>query len=105
MTDSSWFPQLIRGEYVLSTLFGLERLWNGHGADTQRNVNFEILHSLVWKGGVWKGIRGLVPHLWIEVWIGMWVSPCSGPIALSSSHIAYPLQGKRIASTHELGPS
>ena len=41
MTDSCWLPQIIRGEYVLNTLFGLEqvqymeRAWNGHPAQRQ----------------------------------------------------------------------
>ena len=30
-----WAPQVIRGEYVLNTLFGLERVWNGHLAQRQ----------------------------------------------------------------------
>ena len=38
MTDSCWFPQVIRGEYELNTLFGLEWAWNRYGTDTQRNV-------------------------------------------------------------------
>ena len=39
MTYSCWVPQVISGEYVLNTLFGLEeygqgkeRAWNGHPA-------------------------------------------------------------------------
>ena len=28
-------------------------VWNGHETDTPHNVNFDILHSLVWNGGVW----------------------------------------------------
>ena len=36
---------------------------------------------------VWNGIRGLVPDLWIGVWIGMPVSPCSGLTILSRSHV------------------
>ena len=35
----------------LILLFGRERAWTGHGTDTQRDVNFEILHLLVWNGG------------------------------------------------------
>ena len=85
MKDSCWFPQVLRGEYGLIpclTLFGLEQVWNGHGMDTQRNVNFEILLSLVWNefGDLFR-ISG------IGVWIGMCVSPCSGPIILSGSHM------------------
>ena len=56
MTDSCWFPQVIQADYALSTSFGLEQVWNEHGTDTQHNVNLEILHSLVWNGGVWIGI-------------------------------------------------
>ena len=56
MTGSCWFPQVKRGEYALNALFGVERVWDGHGTDTQRNVNSEILHSLVWNGGVLNGI-------------------------------------------------
>ena len=85
MNVSCWFPQVLRGEYGLIpclTLFGLEQVWNGHGMDTQRNVNFKILHSLVWNefGDLFR-ISG------IGVWIGMCVSPCSGPITLSGSHM------------------
>ena len=82
---------MIQGEHVLNTLSGLERVWNRLAwkrdeTDTQRNVNFEILHSMVWNGGVWNGIRGLVPDLWIGVWIGMCVSPCSGRIHVERWH-------------------
>ena len=56
MTDSCWFPQIIRCEYTLNTLFGLEKVWNMHGTGTQRNVNSGILHSLAGNGGVWNGI-------------------------------------------------
>ena len=45
----------------------MEQVWNGNGTDTQRYVNFEILHSLVWNGGVWNVIRGLDLELWIGV--------------------------------------
>ena len=37
MTDS--FPQVIRGEYVVNALFGLERVWNRYGTDTHGNLN------------------------------------------------------------------
>ena len=40
MTDSCWFPQVIRGEYALNVWNGMKPVWNGHGTDTQRNVNF-----------------------------------------------------------------
>ena len=56
MTDSCLFPQVVRGEYLLNTLSGLEQVWNRHATHTQRNINFEILHLLVWNGGVWNGI-------------------------------------------------
>ena len=46
----------------------MERVWNGHGTDTQHNVNFEMLPSLVRNG---------------EVWNGMCVSRCSGQSILS----------------------
>ena len=65
----------------------MEQVWNGHGRDTQCNVNFAILHSLVWNGGVWNGIRGFDPELWIRVWIEMCACPCSGPFILTGSHI------------------
>ena len=51
MIDSCWFPQVIRGEYAPNTLFGLEQVWNGHGTDTQRNVNFAFV-GLEWR--VWN---------------------------------------------------
>ena len=60
---------------MLNTLTGMEQVWNGHGTDTQRSVNFEILHSLVWNGEVRNGVRGLVPDLLIGVWIEMCVGP------------------------------
>ena len=41
----------------------MEQVWNGHGTDTLRNVFFEVLHSLVWNGGVRNQIRGPVPSL------------------------------------------
>ena len=88
MTYSCWVPQVIRGECVLITLFALERVWNGHVTDTRRNVYSERLHSLVWNEGIWNGSRGLVPDLWIGVWIGMCVSLCSRPIILTGSHIS-----------------
>ena len=65
----------------------MEQVWNGYGTDTQLNITFQVLHSMVWNGGVWNGIRGLDPQLWIGVWIGMCARPCSGPLILSGSHI------------------
>ena len=53
----------------------MEQVWNGHGTDTQLNITFLVLHSMVWNGGVWNGIRGLDPELWIGVWIGDVRSP------------------------------
>ena len=78
---------MIQGEYVPNTLFGLKRVWNRYGTDTQLNITFQVLHSMVWNGGVWNGIRGLDPELWIGVWIGMCARPCSGPFILSGSHM------------------
>ena len=46
-----------------------------------------VCFTIVWNGGVWDGIRGLVPDLWIGVWIGMSVAPCFGPVKLSGSHM------------------
>ena len=65
----------------------MEQVWNGYGTDTQLNITFHVLHSMVWNGGVWNGIRGLDPELWIGVWIGMCARPCSGPFILSGSHV------------------
>ena len=65
----------------------MEQVWNGYGTDTQLNITFQLMHSMVWNGGVWNGIRGLDPELWIGVWIGMCARPCSGPFILSGSHI------------------
>ena len=65
----------------------MEQVWNGYGTDTQLNITFHVLHLMVWNGGVWNGIRGLDPELWIRVWIGMCARPCSGPLILSGSHI------------------
>ena len=56
-----------------------------HGTDTQRSVNFELLQSLVWNGGVWNRIQGLVPDLWIGSESGC-AFPPSGQIILSGSH-------------------
>ena len=82
-------PTMIQGEYVLNTLLGLERVLNRYGTDTQFNITFQVLHSMVWNGGVWNGIRGLDPELWIVVWIGVWIGmcarPCSGPFILSGT--------------------
>ena len=78
---------MIQCEYVLNTLFGLERVWNRYGTDTQLNITFQVLHLMVWNGGVWNGIRGLDPELWIGVWIGMCARPCSTPFILSGSHM------------------
>ena len=51
----------------------MEQVWSGHGTDTQRNVNFGILHSLVWTGGVWE-FKDL---FWIS---GLWSrSGCAFP--------------------------
>ena len=36
----------------------MERVWNGYGTDTQLDITFQVLHSMVWNGGVWNGIRG-----------------------------------------------
>ena len=66
----------------------MEQVWNGYGTDTQLNITFQVLHSMVWNGRVWNGIRGLDPELWMGVWIGMCARPCSGPFILSSSHIS-----------------
>ena len=79
----------------LNTLFGLERVWNRYGTGMERvwnghpaqHITFQVLHSMVWNGGVWNGIRGLDPELWIGVWIGMCARPCSGPFILSGSHM------------------
>ena len=65
----------------------MEQVWNGYGTDTQLNITFQVLHSMVWNEGVWNGIRGLDPELWIGVWIGMCARPCSGPFILSGSHV------------------
>ena len=65
----------------------MEQVWNGYGTDTQPNMTFQVLHSMVWNGGVWHGIRGLDPELWIGVWIGMCDRPCSGPFILSGSYV------------------
>ena len=48
----------------------MEQVWNGYGTDTQLNITFQVLHSMVWNGGVWNGSRGLDPELWIGVWMG-----------------------------------
>ena len=70
----------------------MEQIWNGYGTDTQLNITFQVLlHSMVWNGGVWNGIWGLDPELWIGVfWIGVWIGmsarPCSGPFILTGSH-------------------
>ena len=66
----------------------MEQVWKGYGTDTQFNITLQVLHSMIWNGGVWNGIRGLDPELWIGVWIGMCACPCSGPFILSGSHIA-----------------
>ena len=47
MTDSCWFLQVIRGEYVLDTLFDLERVWNGRPA--QRQVRDIAFVGLGWR--------------------------------------------------------
>ena len=73
----------------------MEQVWNGYGTDTQLNIIFQVLHSMVWNGGVWNGIRGLDPELWIGVWIGMCARPCSGPFILSGSHIGSRESGER----------
>ena len=39
----------------------MEQVCKGNATDTQRNVIFEIVYSMVWNGGVWNGMRGLVP--------------------------------------------
>ena len=65
----------------------MEQVWNGYGTDTQLNITFQILHSMVWNGRVWNGIRGLDPELCVGVGIGMRAQPCSGPLILSGSHI------------------
>ena len=65
----------------------MEQVWNGYGTDTQLNITFQVLHSMVWNGGVWNGIRGLDPELWIGVWIGMCARPCSGTLILSGSQM------------------
>ena len=63
----------------------MEQVWNGYETDSQLNITFQVLHSMVWNGGIWNGIRGLDPELWIGVWIGMCARPCSGPFILSGS--------------------
>ena len=54
----------------------MEQVWNG----------FQVLHLMVWNGGVWNGIRGLDPELWIGVWM-MCARACSAPFILSGSQI------------------
>ena len=61
---------------------GMEWVWNGHPAQHHFS-GIEVLHSMVRNGGVWNGIRGLDP----ELWIGMCARPCSGPFILSGSHM------------------
>ena len=46
---------MIQGQYVLNELFGLEQVWNGYGTDTQLNITFQVLHSIVWKSGTESG--------------------------------------------------
>ena len=75
----------------------MEQVWNGYGTDTQLNITFQVLHSMVWNGGVWNGIRGLDPELWIGVWIGMCARPCSGPFILSGSPVAILQQQRRLS--------
>ena len=65
----------------------MEQVWNGYGTDTQLNITFQVLHSMVRNRGVWNGSRGLDAELWIGVWIGMCARPCSGPFILSGAHI------------------
>ena len=81
---------MIQGEYVLNTLFGLERVWNRYGTDTQFNITFHVLHSMVWNGGVWNGIRG--------VWIRMCARLCSGPFISSGSHMSVKLNSESLES-------
>ena len=38
----------------------MEQVWNGYGTDTQLNITFQVLHSMVWNGGVWNGIGDLI---------------------------------------------
>ena len=76
----------------------MEQVWNGYGTDTQLNITFQVLHSMVWNGGVWNGIRGLDPELWIGVWIGMCARPCSGRFILSGSHMNWVLRRKDFSS-------
>ena len=87
---------MIQGEYVLNTLFSLERVWNRYGTDTQLNITFQVFHSMVWNGGVWNGIRGLDPKLWIGVWIGMCARPFSGPFILSGSQVKLPSKSQAL---------
>ena len=69
-------------KYFVWSGTGVEQVWNGYGTDTQLNITFQVLHSMVW-----NGIRGLDPELWIGVWIGMCARPCFGPFILSGSRI------------------
>ena len=80
MTDSCWFPQVIRGEYVLNTVFGLERVWNGYGTGMECTP---IATSICRYCFRWFRMEGS------GIWIGMCVYPCSGPIILSGSHMGF----------------
>ena len=72
----------------------MEQVWNGYGTDTQLNITFQVLDSMVWNGGVWNGSRGLDPELDRGL-DGMCARPCSGPFISSGSHILIVMQDKR----------
>ena len=52
MTDSCWLPQVIRGDYVLNTLFGLEWVWNRHGTCMERtpSATSTLRYCMFWSG-------------------------------------------------------
>ena len=67
----------------------MAQVWNGYGTDTQLNITFQVLHVMVWNGGVWNGIHKLDPELWIGVWVGMCARACSAwTVVLSELGVA-----------------
>ena len=81
----------------------MEQVCNGYGTDTQLNITFQVLHLMVWNGGVWNGIRGLDPELWIGAWIGMCARLCSGLFISSGSQMSlgvYMLRGATFQKQH-----
>ena len=85
---------MIRGEHVLNTLSGLERVWNRYGTGMERTPSSTSLfrYCIRWSGTEGSGtefgdlIRSSVSGSGSGCSLNLFPT-CSGPLILSGSHI------------------